>query len=340
MNKKNKILLLLIVLIVNGIIILSFNFRENYERSEDCEEIHDLDEYPFIDLKISDYSPNHQGYGEKINITLHHSLLNKSMISFQDLEKTNTFTEPCPTVNNFNSTFINILIEDIKADNISLIVQNNPEDGQIDCTTTRLTSFTVSTNCYIINASINIKRTAAPTGDIYLYASSWNSVLNRSEPTGTSATLGTIAPTGNGWLYVDLVDTFLNNSITDNNTWFFGVFRTSAGGSIQWRYTDDTIANNNSYAYYSNAGWTYEARDYLLEIGLAPINATPFPQEIGLKINDTPVIDFDKGSGYWTSIEKLQSSSGILSFSITSDNAPKLIQTASFSPLRCQRHIQ
>jgi len=319
MIKKNKILLLLFVLLINGMVLFSLIYNDNYDGAQDYERIHDTDKFHFTDLKKSDYSPNYRGNGDKINITLQQSLLNNSIISFPDLEISNTFTEPCPTVNNFNSSFINILIENLKADNISLVVQNNPDDGEIDCATTRLTSFTVSRNCYIINASINIKRTAGPTGDIYLYASSWNSVLNRSEPTGTSTTIGTIAPTANGGLYIDLIDTFLNNSNTDNNTWYFGVVRTSGGGSIQWRYTDDTVANNNSYAYYSNAGWTYEPRDYLLEIGLAPINATPNPQDIGLKINNTQVVDYGVGSGYWTSTAQLQSSSGILSSTITSD---------------------
>ena len=319
MNKKNKILLLSFVLLINGMALFSFIFRGNYGMVKNHDGIHDPDKFHFTDLKKSDYSPNYEGNGDRINITLQQSLLNNSIISFPDLEISNTFTEPCPTADDFNSSFINILIENLKANNISLVVQNNPEDGEIDCATTRLTSFSVNTDCYIVNASINIKRTANPTGEIYLYESSWNSVLNRSEPTGTSTTIGTIAPTANGWLYIDLIDTFLNNSNTDNKTWFLGVVRTSGGGSIQWRYTDDTVTNNNSYAYYSNAGWTYEPRDYLLEIGLAPINATPYPQTIGLKINNTQVVDYGIGSGYWTSIEELQSSSGILSFTITSD---------------------
>ncbi|UCC18582.1 MAG: hypothetical protein JSV62_10785 [Promethearchaeota archaeon] len=319
MNKKNKVLLLLFVLIINGIILMSSNLYNEYEKSENYKEIDGLGDFPFIELKTSEYSSRRQGYGENINITLHQSFLNTTIISFKDLNKDNTFSEPCPTISNFNSSFINILIEDIRANNISLIVQNNVDNGEIDCNTPRLTSFSVNSNCYITNASINIKRTTSPTGNIYLYRSSWNSSLGRNEPTGTPTTVGMISPTSNGWLDIDLVDTFLNNSITDNNTWFFGVVRTSAGGTIQWRYTDDTITNNNSYAYYSNGGWTYEARDYLLEIGLAPINATPFPQDIGLKINNTPVINFGMASGNWISTEELQSSSGFLNFTLTSD---------------------
>ncbi|MFX1303565.1 MAG: hypothetical protein ACFE9X_09430 [Promethearchaeota archaeon] len=319
MRKKNKILLLSFVLIINGMILFSSVFKDNLIKSEIDKGTQGPGNLHFKNFKISDYSPNYLGIGEKVNITLQQSLLNNSLISFSDLDIDNTFTEPCPTVNNFNSSFINILIEDIKADNISSVVQNNPDDGEIDCATTRLTSFSVSANSYIINASINIRRTANPTGDIYLYASSWNSVLNRSEPTGIPTTIGTITPTVNGWLYIDLIDTFLNNSNTDNKTWFFGVVRTSGGGSIQWRYTDDSPMNNNSYAYYTNAGWIYEPRDYLLEIGLAPINTTPNPQDIGLKINNTQVINYGVGSGYWTSIGEFQSSSGILSFKIVSD---------------------
>ena len=110
-------------------------------------------------MKISDYSPDFVGNGENINITLHQSIVNNTIITFTDLEKSNSFTEPCPVEKNFNSSFISVEIDDIKADNFSLVVQNNPLDGEIDCTTTRLTSFSVSTNCYIINASINIKRT-------------------------------------------------------------------------------------------------------------------------------------------------------------------------------------
>ena len=319
MNKKIKIQILSLVLVINGILIISSRFKGPEVKSQDYEENYDMDDLIFRNLKSSDYSPMREGNGENINITLQQSLLNNSIISFPDLEKSNTFTEPSPTVRNFNSSFVKIFIEDIKAENISLIVQDNPDNGEIDCATTRLTSFTVSTNCYIINASINVKRTTAPTGDIYLYSSSWNSVLNRNEPTGTSITIGTIAPTANGWLNIDLIDTFLNNSNTDNNTWFLGVVRTSGGGSIQWRYTDDTVANNNSYAYYSNAGWTFESRDYLLKIGLAPVNATSNPQDIGLKINETQVVNYGGGSGYWTTTEELQSITGLLYFSITSD---------------------
>ncbi|MHA2367089.1 MAG: hypothetical protein ACXAC7_24265, partial [Candidatus Hodarchaeales archaeon] len=277
-----------------------------------------MDNLTSENLKISDYSPIHKGSGENINITLQQSLINNSILSFPDLQKSNTFTTPSPTVNNFNSSVIKIQVEDIKAGNISLTVQDNPNNGEIDCATTRLTSFIISTDCYIINASINVKRTAGPTGDILLYSSFWNSGLNRNEPTGTSTTIGTITPTANGWLNVDLTDTFLNTSNTDNNTWFLGVLRTSAGGSIQWRYTDDTIINNNSYAYYSNAGWTYEPKDYLLRLGLAPTNLTPNPQDIGLKINNTLVVNSGISSGNWITKEELQSNSGLLDFSITS----------------------
>ncbi|MEE9571988.1 MAG: hypothetical protein V3W20_02950, partial [Candidatus Neomarinimicrobiota bacterium] len=325
MNKKNRIRMLSLVFLINGMALIPLLMINNNEIYKDHENNNDSDKFPFTELKISDYTPNIIGNGEKINISLHQSIVNSSTISFTDFQNANNFTEPSPTANNFNSSFINVTFSDIKADNITSIVRDGTADAYQDTfTNSRVTSFQVDMNCWLINITLDVSFTANKDADVYLHKSTWNSGTSASIPSGTPVLLGTIPANSVGPTILDFTDQFLNTTLTDNSTWFIGLNGSHAKAT--WGYTNDG-AIDSSYAYLWNAGYIAEARDYLLTVELGPISTTPSPEQISLKINDTQVTGYGDGigSGYWSSTDELQDSSGILDFGLSSDwNATSL----------------
>jgi hypothetical protein len=319
MNKKNRFRILSFVFLINGLALIPLIIHNNYVISHDHEESNDSDKEFLNNLKISDFSQDHSGNGEIINITLHQSLMNSSVITFTDFQNTNSFTEPSPTANNFNSSFINVTFSDIRAGNITSIIRDGPADAYQDTfTNSRVTSFQVDMDCWLTNITVDVSFTANKDANVYLHRSTWNIGTSASIPSGTPILLGTVTPNSIGPTILDFADQFLNTTITDNNTWFIGL--NGSHTKATWGYTNDG-AIDNSYAYLWNAGYISEARDYLLTVELGPVNTTPSPEQISLKINNTQVIGYGDGigSGYWSSLEELQDSSGILDFILSSD---------------------
>jgi len=246
MNKKKRVWIVSLVFLINGVALIPLGFFTHYDLSQNYEDNSESNKFLFDNIRISDYRSDISGNGEPINITLHQSLINSSIISFTDFHNTNSFTEPSPTATNFNSSFINVTFSDIKADNITSIVRDGIADAYQDTfTNSRVTSFKVDMDCWLINFTLDVSFTANKDADVYLHKSRWNSGTSASIPSGTPMLLGTIPANSVGPTILDFTDQFLNTTLTDNNTWFIGL----NGSHIKatWGYTNDG-AIDNSYA--------------------------------------------------------------------------------------------
>ncbi|MHA1253438.1 MAG: hypothetical protein ACTSRP_25915, partial [Candidatus Helarchaeota archaeon] len=271
-------------------------------------------------MPIASTPGNYSGNGQKMNITLHQSLVNTSTIEFTNLDNSNSFTEPFPKFSGYNTSFINITIEKLFAPNHTLIIEDDPFDDSSDVAATHVTSFTVNSNCYLINASFNLYTIGAetPSADIYLFNSTWTGT--RSEPVSASSQIiGSFSSPINGWNKIQLTKTLLNNSKTENNTWFIGLKQTVATATLKWRYVGDGTNGDNSDAYYVSGGWQFESNDYECKIDISPLHNTPLPSQIGLKINNTTSFNLGYGKGYWKSLNPISSKKNFIRFKITAD---------------------
>jgi hypothetical protein len=268
--------------------------------------------------ETSEYQ-NFNGAGENFNITLHQSLLNISTIEFTNLDTSNSFTEPFPNFNGYNTSLVNITIDGIFAPNHTLIIEDDAFEDSSDVASTYVSSFTVPSTSYLINASFDLVITSGiPSANIYLFNSSWTGT--RSEPVTTSSqVIGSFSSPPNGWNDIVLTKTLLNNSITANNTWFIGLRETTGLATLKWRYVFDSTNGDNSEAYYLSGGWQQISNDYNCKLDLTPINNIPKPSDINLKINNTIVIDITDDSGYYSSNEAYSSPSDILNFTVSAD---------------------
>ncbi|KKK87596.1 hypothetical protein LCGC14_2751650, partial [marine sediment metagenome] len=85
----------------------------------------------FNKLKISDYSSNFVNTGENMNITLHQSYINNSFNTDLNLSdpNNNSFLLPSPKEINFNSSYTKINIDEIYAQNYTIVVEDDFAGG-------------------------------------------------------------------------------------------------------------------------------------------------------------------------------------------------------------------
>ncbi len=317
--KKNKRVLILFLITIT---ISFFNFSHfiwNFNNS--ITDSNSIDEFElFNELKTSDYSSSYSGTGENMNITLHQSLLNTSIKEFTNLDSSNSFKENFPKFSGYNSSFIIMTIEGVFAPNKTLIIEDDSVDGNDDVSSIHVTSFTVNSDAYLINASFHVRvPVGSPTGTIYLYKSTWDSGNSRSEPTGTGTNIGSFSPPSTGWYNIELTKTLLRNSETANNTWFIGLHNTVPATTLEWRFVDDLTNGDNSEAYGFSTGWDHEVKDYECKVFLNPLSNIPLPSDIGLKINNTLITDITNGSGYWNPSEAFSSKTDKIKFTLAAD---------------------
>ncbi|MHA1334786.1 MAG: hypothetical protein ACTSPW_03435, partial [Promethearchaeota archaeon] len=290
--------------------------------------------------KNSDYTSSLTNSGVNINISLHESLLNSTIIQFDNLTKKNYFIQRSPIIKGFNSSYVNISLINIIAKNHSLVVEDDNVNSlhDFDNANPDVASFQIIGNAYLENISVYVRNAGGANATVMavLYKSIWNAGSSRSEPSGNNVgyikNLGTFNVPNNtfGIYSITNIHYFLNNSNTENNTWFIGLFDGGSGADTRWYYVDDGSNGDNddeSYCYYYSTGWHLVENifgtdyvDFRLTVGLSPINNTPKPSDINLKINGTAVNDNGTdNSGYWVSNEAYWSSSGNLKFILSAD---------------------
>ncbi|NHJ20008.1 MAG: hypothetical protein EAX91_03620 [Candidatus Lokiarchaeota archaeon] len=321
-NKKQKLFFLIFLTCGMTVTFLGLPFFNSYLFTDISEKSNPIElDNQFNQPKIAEYQ-SYSGSGEMLNITLHQSLINTSNIQINYLTGTYSFFEASPPFTGFKSSFTNITVDNINAYNQSITIEDDAIDGGDDVATISVTAFTVPSSCYILNASFYVRvALGSPTATIYLYSSTWDSGNSRSTPTGSGKNIGSFSPPSTNWYNIELTKTFLNNSQTANNTWFIGLYNSVPATTLEWRFVDDISNGDNSDAYRFSAGWNFESKDYECRVFLSPINPTPNPEDIGLKINNTIVNGYPNinGSGYWSSYEAVGSLSGNIQFDINAD---------------------
>ncbi|MHA1281700.1 MAG: hypothetical protein ACTSQP_04270, partial [Promethearchaeota archaeon] len=120
-NIKRKAYLFILILYVNtlcNVIFLTNNLNNipiESKIDKNQEDIKGL-------FRLSDYSSSLKGIGDNINISIHQSLLNTSLLQLNNLSNKNTFKQACPSFNGFNTSYINVSINDIYAPNKTIIL--------------------------------------------------------------------------------------------------------------------------------------------------------------------------------------------------------------------------
>ncbi|MFW9999516.1 MAG: hypothetical protein ACFE9Q_05050 [Candidatus Hodarchaeota archaeon] len=280
----------------------------------------------FNELKTSDYSSSYSGTGESMNITLHQSYLNNSfntLLNASDVNN-NTFTLPSPKYPTFNSSFVNVTINDIYAPDKALDVEPGPLTNWLLETSICYTSFEVPSSCYLKAVDVNIRSTAAGrifTYDVYSAKYTSGYIRPNADLTGGLAYLGQIGndSTTDVWLKLTGLNQLLNASSAEtyNNTFFIRL--TSSDVSTYWNI--DSVGNSYETISYRNPLETSEPEsyDFSLKVDLAPLSNTPKPKQIGLEINDIVVENVADGKGYWNPSDELNDSDGNLDFTVTAD---------------------
>ncbi|NVM17545.1 MAG: hypothetical protein HWN80_07500, partial [Candidatus Lokiarchaeota archaeon] len=320
-NRKIKAIFLLVLAFgmtftsISSLFFTSSPFQVGFENN-DNEKLENLTDVENQIPKISEYK-EFDGSGDQFNMILHQSLINSSTVEFDNIDVVNSFSEPFPQYNGFNTSYINISIDNVYAPNYTYIVEDDPFEASTDLAPTYATSFIVNSSCYIINASFNLFIAfGTPTANVYLFNSTW--VGSQSQPNSASAQIiGSIPSPLTGWNNLVLSKTLLNISLTDNNTWFIGLREGTGVNSLEWRYVQDITNGDNSYAY--RVGVSLVQNDYECKVGLSPLNQNSLPSDIGLRINGTLVSDTTQGSGTWSSTTAYNSQTNALEFSLTSD---------------------
>jgi len=320
-NYKKKCLILLLLsfgMIMTNLSLSLFNssfLNNNYEEGN----IIDYDDQIILP-KASDSLPFFNGAGAKVNVSLHQSILNKSTLPFSNLDISNSFTEPFPNFNGYNTSFINITIENLYAPDKFLNIED-VYSGRQSVTTITYTSFEVNSNAKLDNLSIQVRNNGgAERYDINVYNSTWDG-SDLTPDTDLNGVLSDVvqivqADTGlsNIWINATNLDFDLDISNTDNNTFFISVKNSASIG--EWIYEnegngDDTIV------YVGSVFWD---QDQNLKMDLKPIDNTPKPSDINLKVNGIAVSDHSSGSnlGNWVPQQEFSSITDNIDFTITS----------------------
>ncbi|MFX0141102.1 MAG: hypothetical protein ACFFDN_46115, partial [Candidatus Hodarchaeota archaeon] len=279
-----------------------------YNPSEDSNIPNDFE--LFDELKISDYTSTYNGTGKEMNIALHQSYLNNSFDIALNLSNSNnnTILIPCPTDTNFNSSYTRISTEDIYAPNKTLIVEDDSLGLGFEnfIITNYYASFTPKGVGYIENISLLVK--LIDIGD----HSNLTIRLYNSENDGGNirplTNLGTIVSVSNVtsdsyyWHKITNIHAFFNCTETYSDTFFFRVG--TIGGSVYWDWSNDVGSDGIDEMIALNAvesplQFSGNTIDLPLKIDFTPLNNTPKPSEIGLKINNTEVSNDIGNSGYW-----------------------------------------
>ncbi|MFW9903493.1 MAG: hypothetical protein ACFFFH_04110 [Candidatus Thorarchaeota archaeon] len=255
MQRKNKSqwgrISVLLLLVIGSVTLHSLNLN--------LVDIQALNTYEnesvLVESEIaSNYNPDFIGNGKECNVTLQQSLIDISSISILNTSDplNNTFYEPCPTTENFPSSFVNMTIEDIYAPNKTIIIEDEKhQNGFFDFTNVPETaaSFQVKSSCYLQNVSVYLYHddpgTENATVRFILYNSTWDSINNRSIPgannNGYVKDLGT-TQFDESFIWVNLTcssEVILNNSKTENNTWFIGLIDINPQHA-RWAVTEDS----------------------------------------------------------------------------------------------------
>ncbi|TFG22892.1 MAG: hypothetical protein EU533_03750, partial [Promethearchaeota archaeon] len=205
-------------------------------------------------LKVSDYSSNINGEGSDFNITLHQSIINSSTIEFSNLDTSNSFSEPFPNFNGYNTSFINVSFNAIYAPNKTLELETGVNVIQDITFYEYAFSFEILSSCILEDFALCFSESGSTSNpatiDIHLYNATYDSTEDKMKPLNDVSTLytGYSIPDGTTqtWFNFTGVNEFLDLTNTNNNTFFIWVKQTSALGttSADFHYENDGVDNS------------------------------------------------------------------------------------------------
>jgi len=264
-----------------------------------------------------------------MNVTFHQSLINTSVIEFTNLDLSNSFAEPFPRSSGYNTSLINITIENIAAPNKTLNLELGTSQSDQTSNDFFAFSFQVRTTCILQNFSLYFSESGGTGGNvdvkIFIYNATYSTQNSRIEPdsnTGLIDITQSIPDEDTGKWYNFSINKLLNISKTYNNTFFIYFYQnTNVNVARAYYYYELGSTGDNLITYRdSGAGWQEIARDISCQIKLGLNDNTPKPTEINLRINETKVEN--KGTdniGYWISTKKFSSNNQNIKFKIDAD---------------------
>ena len=276
-----------------------------------------------------DYQENSTGSYNDIDVSIHQAYRNSLTQSFD--QDTTSFNINTPNATNYNVSYSNIEVNNLSVSNHTEILEN-VNDGTIEVTTDAMaTSFYVPTDCFLVNASVNLVKTVAYSGNL-------NFRIYNSTATGTPHSIttdyiyqDTIAISSsifNNWLDIDAT-VFLNNSNTYNNKWFIALRDTGDENFVpNWRYNGDYIpADDNTDSYVYSSGWSLinvgTNVDLHAKVGLSLNKSDISPENVNLTINNHPVFNNlttpEDNSGFWNQTRFSSEGLNSLSMQINAD---------------------
>ncbi len=333
-TKTKRFLVLFLIILTTVVTTININYfninQTQIIRDSDTDKDTDT---PFNNENtplMADYSSSFGRSGEDIDISLHQSLVNTTQGDFTNLDTANILKEACPTDTSFNSSYTNIVVDNINAPNKSIII----EDTLIGAGFEQFflgeyyVSFTTRGSGYLENISIPIKLVAAGVDaniTIKLY-NAQNDGFGTPEP---NTNQGLIVPktliTANTYYWHDFknVHAFFNSSETYANTFFLRVEKVQ-GGTVYWDWysdgadTDETLVYTGALILETSGVNTI---DLGLKVAFSPEDHTPKPESINFLINNTAVVDDTviENKGSWTSYNVYKNSSGLLYFMLSAE---------------------
>jgi len=252
---KRRIQALGILFLIIGTFTTVFNFYQMNLATNDGisnEEINIKTDPEHDNLKTAGYSSSYSRSGGNMNITLHQSLVNTTVLEFPNIDNANILKEACPVGSNFNSSYTNIIVEEIYAPNKSIIIEDNTVGTGLEnfFLGEYYTSFNTRGYGFLENISIPIKLVTPGS-----YANITIKLYNaRNDGFGTlepDSNLGLIVPKTNislssyYWHNFTNVHAEFNSSETYANTFFLRVEKVD-GGAVYWDwYSDGTDADES-----------------------------------------------------------------------------------------------
>ncbi|MFX0023224.1 MAG: hypothetical protein ACFE9S_12935 [Candidatus Hermodarchaeota archaeon] len=330
-NQKNRRILLLLLLAFT-FSFMNFNqFFWNFNNSTSDSNSF-TDPKFFNKLKTSDYSSNYGGIGENMNITLHQSYLNNSfnLILNTSDSNNNKFTLPCPTDTTFNSSYTYVTVSDINAPNRTLEIETGVSGSESIRYVDHALSFQVPGDGILDNLSICFSETQLLQDydalvNIELWSASWNTGFSDWGPNGFIATIKTglviYNDTNEIWYNITNINQQLDVSATNNNMFFIFLTQTTSSSLAEVKFHREVDgSSDDSKVWKDDGGWQpVPGIDPSMILHLLPVNNTPKPTEINLKINNEVVTNIVNNKGYWESTEVNSSASGELQYTVLAD---------------------
>ncbi|KKN06447.1 hypothetical protein LCGC14_1077170, partial [marine sediment metagenome] len=304
-NKRTFTLLFLTIVMI----ITNFNFFPIDNDSKSSIKIENFDETKYFqekNLRTANSIETHNNTSGKLDLILHQSKIDEGASLFEIINASdssnNSFYFNSPSDKSFNSTTSYVEIANIYAPNKTIIIEDDytANEFQRISVLSQFLSFNASGLGYIENITLRLKQinTGNPSNlTLDLYSASTD--LSPDQKIGTMISNEYFNDSADvfQWHKVKNLDFQYNSSDTNHDLFYIRLDRVGGIGLYSDYTTDlggiDTDdeclvyqADQTTLEWYSAPGNTV---DLPFIIDFYPLNNTPKPKQIGLKINNTNV---------------------------------------------------